>query len=226
MLSRVEASGKSRVAAVGAAGRDDCRPRGAARWGGSGGCEALGACHGVSQGMPDGHGVELVDAAHREAGQRSIAGLGVDRFRGCRPAPCRPPRPTRSPCAGATRPPRGRRRAAAGGGLGSTGAVPARRSRRRPGAAPRCRPAQRSRHGPDAGPAAGRRPRPRHVPAAVVERRVGDRASCSACNASVIARASLTRRLRPAAAFAAGWRLRGRLEFAPQPTNGCAAGAA
>jgi hypothetical protein len=56
-----------------------------ARWGGSDGCEAAGAGHVVSQGIPDGHDLDLVDAAHREAGKRSIAGLGVERFRGCRP---------------------------------------------------------------------------------------------------------------------------------------------
>jgi hypothetical protein len=67
-----------------------------ARWGGSDGCEAAGAGQVISRSLPDGHGLDRVDPAHREAGKRSIAGLGVGQRRGCRPAPGRSPWPTRS----------------------------------------------------------------------------------------------------------------------------------
>jgi hypothetical protein len=98
----------------------------------------------------------------------SGSGQALDRGPGRWPAPRLPPAPGRSPwpTRSAMRrrrhaPPPGRRRAAAGGGHGSRRPArpPARRSRRRPGPAPRCRRAWRSRHRPDSGPAAGGTPR-------------------------------------------------------------------
>jgi hypothetical protein len=66
---------------IGAAGFDDRRPPSEKRWGGSDGGEAQASGHAVSQDMPDRYGLDRVDAAHQEAGKRSIAGLGVERFR-------------------------------------------------------------------------------------------------------------------------------------------------
>ena len=49
---------------------------------GSGGRQAPEACHVVGEGVPEDDGLDLFDAAHQQAEQAAVAGLGVDELRG------------------------------------------------------------------------------------------------------------------------------------------------
>ena len=62
---------------------DGWRGRGfAGRRSGSGGRQAPEAGHVVGKGVPEEHGPDLLDAAHQQADEAAVAGLGVDEFRG------------------------------------------------------------------------------------------------------------------------------------------------
>ena len=140
--------------------REGWRGRGLpGRRSGSGGRQAPEARHVVGEGVPEEDGLDLLDAAHQQAEEAAIAGLGVERLPRSRRAACRPPWRRRCPCGGATR-------RSTGGSPGSAacGSRPVRRGRWRGRRSPRlsrrgrrCRRAWRSRRRPGARTAAGRR---------------------------------------------------------------------